>query len=86
VNKFFAWVYALVGSSADRSPEIDSDRAFWNWFINRAPALAKKPSLLDVMEQVQRELDRRHRGVICEFGPAGTDLLFVLSADGDRKL
>lgn len=70
----------------DRSPQTDADRAFWNWFVDHAPALAKERSMSDVMKQVQRELKKLDRGVIAEIGSAGDDRLLVLSADGDRKV
>lgn len=42
--------------------------------------------MVDVMQQVQRALNKQHRGVLAEIGPAGVDRLLVLTADGDRKL
>jgi hypothetical protein len=69
----------------DGSTKTDPDRAFWNWFTDHAQGLAKKPSLIDVMDEVQGELKKQHHGVIAEIGPAGENRLLVLSADGDRK-
>src|SRR5258707_682340 len=71
---------------AEQSTESDADRAFWSWFVDHASVLAKEPSMIDVMEGIQKELEKGHRGVIAEIGTVGEDRLLVLSADGDRKL